>query len=269
MTDHLLRELAPISQAGWEVIESEAKQRLTTYLAARKLVEFRGPSGWTTSAVELGRTREIAGPSQEVTATRRDVATLVELRAPFTIRRSELDNADRGAVDIEFDDLDRAAESMALAETKGVFQGYEAGGIEGIVNRSSHPSLQLASDIGHYPNSLAKAVDVLRQAGVSGPYGLAVSPDDYTRIIETTEHGGYPLLDHVRHILGGPVVWTPGIEGAVVLSMRGEGDFVFYCGQDISIGYLDHDAGNVRLYFEESFTFRVNEPDASVVLTPA
>jgi uncharacterized linocin/CFP29 family protein len=63
-------------------------------------------------------------------------------------------------------------------------------------------------------------------------------------------------------------VWAPGVEGAIVLSLRG-GDFVFDCGQDLSIGYLDHDADVVRLYLEETFTFRVVEPDASVQLRPA
>jgi uncharacterized linocin/CFP29 family protein len=51
-----------------------------------------------------------------------------------------------------------------------------------------------------------------------------------------------------------------------VLSQRG-GDFVFHLGQDLSIGYRDHDAEVVRLYVEESFTFRVSEPDAAVALT--
>ena len=51
-----------------------------------------------------------------------------------------------------------------------------------------------------------------------------------------------------------------------MLSLRG-GDFVLDCGQDLSIGYRDHDAEAVRLYVEESITFRVLEPDAAVALT--
>ena len=114
---------------------------------------------------------------------------------------------------------------------------------------------------------MAKAVDVLRQSGIDGPFGLAIGPAGYTGIIETTEHGGLLLLDHLRQILGGPVVWAPGVEGGVVLSLRG-GDFVLDSGQDLSIGYLDHDADSVRLYLEESFSFRVLESDAAVALRP-
>jgi uncharacterized linocin/CFP29 family protein len=144
-----------------------------------------------------------------------------------------------------------------------VFHGYKAAGIQGITETSSHPALDFDGDFEHSPTIVAKAVDILRQAGIDGPFGLAIGPAGFTDIIETTEHGGLLLLDHLRQILGGPVVWAPGVESGVVLSLRG-GDFVFDSGQDISIGYLDHSAETVRLYFEESFSFRVIEPDASV-----
>jgi uncharacterized linocin/CFP29 family protein len=61
------------------------------------------------------------------------------------------------------------------------------------------------------------------------------------------------------------LVWAPGVEGGIVLSLRG-GDFEFESGQDISIGYAWHDAETVALYLEESFSFRVLEPDSAVVL---
>jgi len=108
-------------------------------------------------------------------------------------------------------------------------------------------------------------VNILRSTGIDGPYGLAICPDIYTRIVETAEYGGHLLFDHLREILGGPLVWAPGVEGGVALSLRG-GDFEFESGQDLSIGYLDHNVDAVRLYFEESFSFRVLEPDAAVAL---
>jgi uncharacterized linocin/CFP29 family protein len=52
----------------------------------------------------------------------------------------------------------------------------------------------------------------------------------------------------------------------VVLSLRGE-DFLFESGQDLSVGYAGHDGQNVRLYLEESFSFRAVTPEAAVVLT--
>ena len=86
-------------------------------------------------------------------------------------------------------------------------------------------------------------------------------------MLESSEHGGVLLLDHLRKILGGPLVWSPGVDGAVVVSLRG-GDFLFESGEDISVGYLSHDADAVQLYLEESFSFRVATPEAAFALTP-
>jgi uncharacterized linocin/CFP29 family protein len=60
-------------------------------------------------------------------------------------------------------------------------------------------------------------------------------------------------------------VWAPGVDGGVVLSLRG-GDFHFECGQDVAIGYDSHETENVELYFVESFSFRVATPEAAVAL---
>ena len=52
-----------------------------------------------------------------------------------------------------------------------------------------------------------------------------------------------------------------------MVSLRG-GDFLFDSGQDLSIGYLSHDADSVELYLEESFSFRAVTPEAAGGLTP-
>lgn len=44
-------------------------------------------------------------------------------------------------------------------------------------------------------------------------------------------------------------------------------DFELTVGQDLSIGYLDHDREKVRLYIEESFTFRALTPHAAAAMT--
>jgi uncharacterized linocin/CFP29 family protein len=265
-TNHLLRELAPISDAAWSVIETEATQRLTTHLAARKLVDFDGPHGWMHSAHNLGHVSSIEAPANGAEARLRQVLPLVELRYAFSVSRAAVEDAARGADDIDLDELDGAARRFGECENTTVFHGYEAAGITGITQASSHDSITLGEDFDAYPTTVARAVNTLRSAGIGGPYGLAIGPAGYTGIIETTEHGGLLLLDHLHQILGGPVVWAPGVDGAVVLSLRG-GDFQLVSGQDLSIGYLAHDAERVQLYLEESFTFRVIESDAAVDLS--
>jgi uncharacterized linocin/CFP29 family protein len=265
---HLLREHAPVTPAGWELLDSEARERLTPALAARKLVDFAGPHGWEHSATNLGRTERIGEvPEEEVAARRRLVLGLVELRVRFSIARSELEDTDRGAEDIDLDALDQAARRIARAENAAVFHGWSAAGIAGIIEASTHDRIALGEDCERYPRHVAKAVDALRAVGIEAPYGLALGPGTHTRVLETSEHGGYPLLQHLREIVGGPIVWAPAVTGGAVLSMRG-GDFLFDSGEDLSIGYESHDAGAVHLYLEESFSFRVATPDAAVALEP-
>ena len=53
-----------------------------------------------------------------------------------------------------------------------------------------------------------------------------------------------------------------------MLTTRG-GDFDLRLGQDISIGYLSHDASTVELYLQETFTFLAYTSEAAVALAPA
>ena len=264
---HLLREHAPITEESWARIDEEARERLTPALAARKLVDFAGPRGWQHSATNLGRIAAIDAPFAGVSAAQRRVLPLVELRAPFSVSRAELADADRGAADTDFDDLDKAAHALAMAENASVFHGFAASGIVGIAEASPHKPIPLGKDCDRYARHVAKAIELLLAAGIDGPYGLALGPAAHELVLESSEHGGWLLLDHLRKILGGPLVWAPGVEGAVVLSLRG-GDFLFESGEDISVGYRSHDADEVSLYLEQSFSFRVATPEAAVALTP-
>jgi uncharacterized linocin/CFP29 family protein len=266
--NQLLRSHAPISEAGWALIDEEARQRLVVALAARRLVDFSGPHGWEYSATNLGRTEPIPqAPCDGVTARRRRVLALAETYAPFALSREELRAGDRGAPDVDFGPLDQAARNLAVAENTAVFHGWAEAGIQGVTEASPH-TVPCGSNFEEYPGYVAKAVEHLLQSGIGGPYGLALGTEDYTGVIETAEHGGYPLFDHLRGILGGPIVWSPGVRGAVVLSQRG-GDFLFESGQDLAVGYDSHDADAVRLYISESFSFRVATPEAAVALLPA
>jgi uncharacterized linocin/CFP29 family protein len=265
---HLLREHAPVTEAGWRELDSEARERLAPVLGARKLVDFAGPHGWEHSATNLGRTQEVADtPGEDLAGLQRRVLPLVELRARFSVARSELDDAERGAADIDLDALDAAALRIAAAENAAVFHGWSAAGIAGIVDASTHDPITLGDDCELYPRHVAKAVDALRALGIDAPYGLALGPEAHTHVLETSEHGGYPLLEHLREIVSGPIVWAPAVRGGAVLSTRG-GDFLFDSGQDLSIGYESHDAEAVHLYLEESFSFRVATPEAAVPLAP-
>jgi uncharacterized linocin/CFP29 family protein len=266
--NHLLRERAPITEEGWEELDTEARSRLEPGLAARKVVDFSGPLGWDYSATNLGRIEPLSG-GEGVQAVRRIVLPLVELRVAFSLSRSELADVERGAEDIDLEPLETAARRLAIAENTAVFHGWEAAAIRGIAEACVHDAIALSTDFNAYAKHTAEAVETLLRNGIMGPYALALGPDQYTGVIQTAEHGGVLLFDHLKKILqGGPIVWAPGVSGAVVVSLRG-GDFLFESGQDLAIGYHAHDADSVHLYLVESFSFRVATPEAAVALPSA
>ncbi|MGQ4511392.1 family 1 encapsulin nanocompartment shell protein [Streptomyces sp. DW26H14] len=264
--NNLHRELAPVSAAAWADLEDEARRTFKRHVAGRRLVDVPEPAGTELAAVPTGHLEAVEAPAEGVRAHLRRAQPLVELRVPFTVSRAQVDSVERGAQDADWDPVKDAARRLAYAEDRAVFEGYAAAGIEGVRAASSNPALTLPADARDYPNAISQAISELRLAGVGGPYAVALSADAYTLVSETSDHG-YPIREHLSRVLNGDIVWAPAIDGAFVLATRG-GDFELRIGQDVSIGYLSHDATSVELYFQETFTFLTYTSEAVVALSP-
>jgi uncharacterized linocin/CFP29 family protein len=260
--NNLHRELAPVSDAAWASIEEEAKRTFTRHVAGRRVVDVSGPDGLALAGVGTGRVTAIDPPGDGITAGLREWRPVVELRVPFTLDRSEIDDVERGSQDADWQPVKDAARAIAFAEDRAIFDGYAAARITGVRESSSNPALTLPSEVREYPDVVSQAVSALRLAGVDGPYSLLLSADAYTAVSETSDHG-YPLRAHLARLVSGEIIWAPAITGALVLTGRG-GDYELRLGQELSIGYASHDATHVELYFTESFTFAAYTAEASV-----
>jgi uncharacterized linocin/CFP29 family protein len=265
--NNLHRELAPVSDEAWAQIEEEAARTFKRHLAGRRVVDVEGPGGFDSSAVGTGRIKAVDPPGEGVQARLRQVAPLVELRAPFTLNREEIDDVARGAQDADWQPVKDAARQIAFAEDGAIFEGYPAASIEGIRQGSSNPPVILPADVKDYPAAVSQALSQLRVAGVDGPYSVLLSAAAYTEVSETSDHG-YPVIQHIRRLLTGDIIWAPAITGAMVLTTRG-GDFSLHLGQDLSIGYLSHTDTEVNLYLQETLTFLMLTSEAAVGCTPA
>jgi uncharacterized linocin/CFP29 family protein len=263
--NNLHRELAPISDAAWADIEAEARRTFEQNVAARRVVDLAGPEGAELACVNTGHLSDIDAPADGVVAKLRTSQPLVQLRVPFTVSRQDVDDVERGAQDPDWQPVKDAAKKIAFAEDQAVLEGYAAAGIAGLRSSSSNPALALPAEVRDYPNVVSQAVTALRLAGVGGPFSLLLSADTYTMVSETSDHG-YPVREHLARVIDGEIIWAPAIDGAFLVSGRG-GDFELQLGQDLSIGYLSHDADSVQLYFQESLTFLVYTAEASVPLT--
>ena len=62
--NRLHRELAPISAAAWAALDEEASENLKIFLAARRLMDFYGPTGAT--CLPTGRIERVGGDDASV-----------------------------------------------------------------------------------------------------------------------------------------------------------------------------------------------------------
>jgi uncharacterized linocin/CFP29 family protein len=234
--NNLHRELAPISDEAWAEIEEETSRTLKRYLAGRRVVDVKGPGGMALSAIGTGHLQNLKAPADGILARQREVKPLVELRVPFELDRQQIDDVERGSDDSDWQPAKDAAKILAFAEDRAIFDGYAAAGIGGIREGTSNPVLTLPSDVRAYPDVVAHALSQLR-----------------------------PVMQHIRELVDGEIIWAPAISGAFVLTTRG-GDFALHIGEDVSIGYLSHDDRKVKLYLQETFTFLLLTTEASVAV---
>src|SRR5262249_3465825 len=230
---NLHRELAPISDAAWSQIEAETSRTIKRYLAGRRVVDVQGPSGVALSGIGTGHLRNVTAPGEGIVARQREFKALVEFRVPFELDRQQIDDVERGANDSDWQPAKNAAQLLAFAEDRAIFEGYSAAGIGGVREGTSNPVMALPAEVRAYPEVIARAVSQLRLVGVNGPYSVLLSSDAYTALSETSDHG-YPVLEHVKRLIDGEIIWAPAITGAFVLTTRG-GDFGLYIGEDVSI----------------------------------
>lgn len=261
--NNLHRDLAPISSAAWSDLEEEARRTFKRHIAGRRVVDVVGPGGEKLAAVGTGHLMAVDPPAEGVHAGLRLSQPLVELRVPFTVDRQSVDDVERGAKDADWQPVKDAAKQIAFAEDRAVFEGFAAAAIAGVRASTSNAPVQLPTEVRDYPDAIAHALGELRLAGVDGPYTLLLSAEEYTAVAETSDHG-YPIREHLARVVD-EIIWAPAIDGAFLLSTRG-GDYELHLGQDLSIGYLSHDATSVQLYFQESLTFIVQTSEAGVVL---
>ena len=264
--DLLRREIAPITSDAWQAIDFEAQQTLKAHLSARSLVDFKGPYGWDYGVVNTGRlsipdNQDVGG----VHWGQRTVLPLLEVRVPFHLSQLELDFIPRGARDINWEPLEEAAKKVTYFEESAVYHGFKDGGIGGIFEICRHAEVPLSDQSDQFIASIARALEILREEQVEGPYALVLGPPAW-HALNRDAREGYPLQKNVRAILGdAKILWSPAMQGGVLMSTRG-GDFELTVGQDLSIGYCSHDRHQVELYFTETFAFRVLEEEAAVVL---
>jgi uncharacterized linocin/CFP29 family protein len=261
--DLLKRSLAPLSDAAWNAIDEDAKVILRSQLTARRFVDVDGPKGWTHAAEPLGRLSVLSDPEKDdIGYGLHSVLPLAEIRSPFELSIWDMDNIERGAKDVDFDPLLKAAQKFAAFEERAVYYGFEKIMVQGLKAVSAHKPFSYPQKERDLTRAIEDAVSAMLYESISGPYSLVMGPDKWRDI--SAYSNGYPIKKHVQNILGGDLIMCPNISEMFLVSNRG-GDFKLTLGSDAAIGYESHNTISIRLFLTESFTFQVLEPKAVAV----
>ena len=230
--NHLLHELAPISDDAWSEIDRRGHAHADP-LPRRPQARRLGRPARPRRLVGGRRAARVARPRWRATSPRPGVrssrSSSCAARSRSTAPSSRPSTAARPTPTSTRSSTPAA--TWPAPRTSWCSTATPRPTIDGIGAASPHEPITLSDQFDRYPNHVAQAVAVLKAAGVAGPYAIALGPRCYAGVIETTEKGGYPLLQHLGLILGGPVVWAPAVDGAIVLSQRGD-DFQLTLGQD-------------------------------------
>ena len=262
--DLLKREAAPITARAWEEIDRQTSVLLDSALTARTIATVEGPYGWEYSAVALGHIKHVTrDDASGLEYGLRSVLPLVEQRVFFELDIWELDNIERGARDVDLSALQTAIQRAVLFEEGAVLRGLPDAGIRGLSQSDGHAAVPVGAAAKEIVDGAARAIALLQQVSIAGPYALIVSPSFWQALTEPV--GAYPGFEFVKGLLNGQVILSPLIESALLVSLRG-GDYRLVLGQDFSVGYHSHSTERVRLYITESFTFQMREPRAVVRL---
>ncbi len=268
--DFLKRELAPIPMEAWTEIDVQATRSLKAMLSGRKFLDVTGPMGTGFPGVPEGRlgypeNQPEHGPLYGI----RKVHHIVEVRVPFELDVEEMDNVVRGAKDVDLSAMEEAARQIALFEEKVIYHGLPEANIRGLKSCIGGECLMIGSKPEALLEGIAEGVTVFSSRSIEGPYSFIVGPKIWSRMSAHVQ--GYPVKLQAESLLGGAVLLSPYLSGefeneAYMVTQRG-GDLELILGQDLAIGYDSHTQTKVKLYFTESFTFRVLEPAAVASFT--
>ncbi len=257
----LRKSHAPITEEAWDIINDQAKKVFNSILSARRFVDVDGPKGLNFEAVALGRLDVSENQKGKIKYGINKVLPLIETRSPFSLELWELDNAARGAKDLNLDAMEEAAFNIGEFEEKLIYNGFQKANVTGLKEVNKNKSDEYPEKVENLPKIISGLISEFVKSSVEGPYSLILNTGRWEKLSSFVN--GYPLKKIIKDLIGGNIILAPAINDAFLVSTRG-GDFRLTVGQDLSIGYQSHDHKSVNLYFMESFTFQIIEPAAVI-----
>jgi|GEM_PF-1401432 len=261
----LNRTNAPFSNGVWSVVDATLGEFLAKRLSLRGVVDFNDTPSYESDAISTKQLRQLSNKSGLTIATREPIKML-EIKKTFTLSSSVIEDMKRGVEDFDDKELSRAANEFASVENSMILEGIKEANIGGIIADKEVSSLEVKSTK-ELLSAVAKSLGMFNKEFVEGGFKLILSSATMAQLY-TEFFDGISLKNKLDEILGsGNLVVNEDIgdKRALLLSTRG-GDFEFFSGLDVSIGFEKESKNGVELFLMQTCAFRVLGPEAAIVL---
>lgn len=255
--NNLNKNMAPISDKAWEVLNERTKEILLKVISARKFMSIKdvGDSkGVFTGKINIKKENDIEYGIY-------DVLPLIETRFNFTLNRWELDNLDRGDKNIDLDNLDKAVFEAGKFEENLIYNGLD--NIKGLIDSCNNPPMKIGDNPKEILTNISKAIIVLKDKYSSDNLDLVVNYDTWVKLNSTESH--IPLVKRIKELINGDIIISKFIPKTILIPHKNE-NFEISVGNDFSIGYQNHTSREVTLFITESLVFRILDKDLFVIL---
>lgn len=265
---------SPLTAEQLEFLQQEIVREARRTLVGRRLLGIYGPLGAGLASVAVERYGpdedaeiELQGktdPKPVVGASESFVRVPI-LYKDFVLHWRDVSFAKKLGAPIDASRAIRAAHAVADREDTMLFNGEPRLGCPGLLTADgrSHVARSDWTKYGNAYRDVVRATEVLLSHSHHRPFALAVSAQDYARLVQVREGQFAPELDSIARLCDDGVYNSPTIpEGRAVLLSTGDQNFDIAITEDLTIAFLGERDQDYPFRVYECLALRIKRPTA-------
>jgi uncharacterized linocin/CFP29 family protein len=278
MTDYLLRDQAPLTEAEWDQVDSVAEETARRALVGRRIVPVLGPLGAGVEVVPdyvfRGTDRgglDLTGENESgiVRPSEHRFLPIPLLYKDFQLHWRDLAMHHQMDLPLDTGPVVTAATIVARTEDDLIFNGDAGLGYEGLLNAAGRGVLRISdwAGVGNAFRDVVTATQYLTDAGFYGPYAVVASPRLYAAMNRVYENTGVLEIEQVQKLAASGVYRSAAVpDDRALVVATGASNMDLVVAQDLVVAYLTAENLNHQFRVLESLVLRIKRPQAIVTL---
>jgi len=124
-------------------------------------------------------------------------------------------------------------------------------------------------DLGVAADDVIKAATTLDNAGLHGPYAIALATELFNRLYRRYPQGNMIELDHIRTLVTEGIMKAPAVKKGGILINTGRQYVSLSLGQDLMTAFVGPAETSYEFAITESLALRILVPGSICILKPA